>query len=64
MFFLGSVLPMAQCGANKGIGRKISREWGNEKTRLKNSIIKPPVALSVSCIKILPPAADAHGLQN
>jgi len=26
----------------KGIGRKISREWGNSKTMTKNGVNKPP----------------------
>jgi len=53
--------------AGKGVGRKISR-GATEKAKLKNSTIKPPSTLSVSCIKIqvgahgsLPPIVDAHG---
>jgi len=38
---------------HKGVGRKISRGRGpTQKTRPKNSTIKPPSALSVSCMKI------------
>jgi len=53
----------------KSVGRKISREGGEggatEKTRPKNSTIKPSSTLSVPCIKqgARPPpsASDAHG---
>jgi len=41
------------CLAFKGVGRKISRGEGKtEKTSPKNSTIKPPSTLSVSCMKI------------
>jgi len=37
----------------KGVGRKFSKgEGAMEKTRPKNSTIKPPSTLSVSCMKI------------
>jgi len=52
---------------NKGVSRKISRGWGQRKKyKTEKCTIKPPSALSVSCMKIkgatapLPPAADAH----
>jgi len=56
-------------GTCKGIGRKISRGKGaTEKTKPKNSTIKPHSTLSVPCMKsrggdgpLLPPSADAHG---
>jgi len=37
---------------SKGVGRKISRGGQRKKTRPKNSTIKSPSALSVSCMKI------------
>jgi len=57
-----SWLPFMPAMQYQGLSTKISR-GATEKSRLKNSTIKPSYTLSVSCMKIQgATAADAHKL--